>query len=571
MQVSKSNKLANVCYDIRGPVLKHAKRLEEEGHRILKLNIGNPAPFGFEAPEEILQDVIRNLPTAQGYSDSKGLFSARKAVMQYYQQKQVEGVGIEDIYLGNGVSELIVMSMQALLNNGDEVLIPAPDYPLWTAAVSLAGGKPVHYLCDEQANWWPDLEDIKAKITPNTRAMVIINPNNPTGAVYSREVLEGMVELARQHNLVLFSDEIYDKILYDGAVHVSTASLAPDVLCLTFNGLSKSYRVAGFRSGWVAISGPKQRAQSYIEGLDILANMRLCANVPAQHAIQTALGGYQSINDLVLPPGRLLEQRNRAWELLNDIPGVSCVKPMGALYAFPRIDPKVCPIHNDEKFVLDLLLSEKLLIVQGTAFNWPWPDHFRVVTLPRVDDLEQAILRIGSFLKGYQQKPPRSRGAAGAALPGDPSMDLQIDDFHKDAAGGLLLLYQAFPRKTALYVEDLIGREAPDEFGLPSKRHQSCLGALLWLAEEGYLRFASTIHYEALDQAVLSEKAFLRLTRIVPQAAAALAEAPASVRREQASLANQLRQALAQGDGERLAGLTRLLFEGNLGAQGDTV
>ncbi|WP_079454830.1 aminotransferase class I/II-fold pyridoxal phosphate-dependent enzyme [Pseudomonas aeruginosa] len=312
MQVSKSNKLANVCYDIRGPVLKHAKRLEEEGHRILKLNIGNPAPFGFEAPEEILQDVIRNLPTAQGYSDSKGLFSARKAVMQYYQQKQVEGVGIEDIYLGNGVSELIVMSMQALLNNGDEVLIPAPDYPLWTAAVSLAGGKAVHYLCDEQANWWPDLEDIKAKITPNTRAMVIINPNNPTGAVYSREVLEGMVELARQHNLVLFSDEIYDKILYDGAVHVSTASLAPDVLCLTFNGLSKSYRVAGFRSGWVAISGPKQRAQSYIEGLDILANMRLCANVPAQHAIQTALGGYQSINDLVLPPGRLLEQRNRA-------------------------------------------------------------------------------------------------------------------------------------------------------------------------------------------------------------------------------------------------------------------
>ncbi len=403
MQISKSNKLANVCYDIRGPVLKHAKRLEDEGQRILKLNIGNPAPFGFEAPEEILQDVIRNLPTAQGYSDSKGLFSARKAVMQYYQQKQVEGVTIEDIYLGNGVSELIVMCMQALLNNGDEVLIPAPDYPLWTAAVSLAGGKPVHYLCDEQANWWPDLADIKAKITPNTKALVLINPNNPTGAVYPKEVLEGMVELARQHNLVLFSDEIYDKILYDGAVHISTASLAPDVLCLTFNGLSKSYRVAGFRSGWVAISGPKHKAASYIEGLDILANMRLCANVPAQHAIQTALGGYQSINDLVLPPGRLLEQRNRAWELLNDIPGVSCVKPMGALYAFPRIDPKVCPIHNDEKFVLDLLLSEKLLIVQGTAFNWPWPDHFRVVTLPRVDDLELAIRRIGNFLKTYSQ------------------------------------------------------------------------------------------------------------------------------------------------------------------------
>ena len=403
MQFSKSNKLANVCYDIRGPVLKHAKRLEEEGQRILKLNIGNPAPFGFEAPDEILQDVIRNLPTAQGYSDSKGLFSARKAVMQYYQQKNVEGVGIEDIYLGNGVSELIVMSLQALLNNGDEVLVPAPDYPLWTAAVSLAGGNAVHYLCDEGADWFPDLADIKAKITPNTKALVIINPNNPTGAVYSKEVLLGMLELARQHNLVVFSDEIYDKILYDDAVHICTASLAPDLLCLTFNGLSKSYRVAGFRSGWIAISGPKHHAQSYIEGIDMLANMRLCANVPSQHAIQTALGGYQSINDLVLPQGRLLEQRNRTWELLNDIPGVSCVKPMGALYAFPRIDPKVCPIHNDEKFVLDLLLSEKLLVVQGTAFNWPWPDHFRVVTLPRVDDLDMAIGRIGNFLKSYRQ------------------------------------------------------------------------------------------------------------------------------------------------------------------------
>lgn len=403
MQVSKSNKLANVCYDIRGPVLKHAKRLEEEGHRILKLNIGNPAPFGFEAPEEILQDVIRTLPTAQGYSDSKGLFSARKAVMQYYQQKKVEGIGIDDVYLGNGVSELIVMVLQALLNNGDEVLIPAPDYPLWTAATSLAGGKAVHYLCDEQSDWYPDIDDIRAKITPRTRALLLINPNNPTGAVYPKEVLEQIVEVARQNNLVIFSDEIYDKILYDDAQHISTASLAPDVLCLTFNGLSKAYRIAGFRSGWVAISGPKHKAQSYIEGLDILANMRLCANVPAQHAIQTALGGYQSINDLILPGGRLLEQRNRAWELLNDIPGVSCVKPMGALYAFPRIDPKVCPIHNDEKFVLDLLLQEKLLIVQGTAFNWPWPDHFRVVTLPRVDDLEQAIGRIGNFLKTYRQ------------------------------------------------------------------------------------------------------------------------------------------------------------------------
>ena len=383
--------------------MKHAKRLEDEGQRVLKLNIGNPAPFGFEAPEEILQDVILNLPTAQGYSDSKGLFSARKAVMHYCQQMNIDGVGIEDIYLGNGVSELIVMSLQAMLNNGDEVLIPAPDYPLWTAACTLAGGKPVHYLCDEQAGWFPDLDDIRSKITPNTRAILIINPNNPTGAVYSKELLQEIIKLARQHNLIVLSDEIYDKILYDDAQHTCIASLADDLLFLTFNGLSKSYRVAGFRSGWLIVSGAKKRAKGYIEGLDMLANMRLCANVPAQHAIQTALGGYQSINDLVLPNGRLLEQRNRAWELLNDIPGVSCVKPMGALYAFPKIDPKVCPIHNDEKFVLDLLLSEKLLIVQGTAFNWPWPDHFRVVTLPRVDELELAIGRIGNFLKDYRQ------------------------------------------------------------------------------------------------------------------------------------------------------------------------
>lgn len=403
MLIAKSEKLAHVCYDIRGPVLEHAKRLEEEGQRILKLNIGNPAPFGFDAPEEILQDVIRNLPTAQGYSDSKGLFSARKAVMQYYQQLSVEGVGIEHIYLGNGVSELIVMAMQALLNNGDEVLIPAPDYPLWTASVALSGGAPVHYLCDEQALWFPDIADIKRKISSRTKALVLINPNNPTGAVYSRAVLLELIELARQHHLVIFADEIYDKILYDDAVHVCTASLAPDVLCLTFNGLSKSYRVAGFRSGWLVISGPKQQAQSYIEGIDILANMRLCANVPSQHAIQTALGGYQSIRDLVLPNGRLLEQRNCAWELLNSIPGVSCVKPMGALYAFPRIDPKVCPIYDDQQFVLDLLLSEKLLIVQGTAFNWPHPDHFRVVTLPQLKDLEQAIVRIGRFVGTYRQ------------------------------------------------------------------------------------------------------------------------------------------------------------------------
>jgi len=403
MQFSKSNKLANVCYDIRGPVLKHAKRLEEEGHRILKLNIGNPAPFGFEAPDEILQDVIRNLPTAQGYSDSKGLFSARKAVMQYYQQKQVEGVGIEDIYLGNGVSELIVMSLQALLNNGDEVLVPAPDYPLWTAAVSLAGGNAVHYLCDEGADWFPDLADMKAKITPNTKAMVIINPNNPTGAVYSKEVLLGMLELARQHNLVVFSDEIYDKILYDDAVHICTASLAPDLLCLTFNGLSKSYRVAGFRSGWIAISGPKHNAHSYIEGIDMLANMRLCANVPGQWAVQTALGGYQSINELILPGGRLRKQRDKAWELLNEIPGVSCVKPKGALYMFPRLDPKVYDIRDDQKMVFDLLQQEKLLLVQGTGFNWPAPDHFRLVFLPREEELEEAIGRLARFLKGYKQ------------------------------------------------------------------------------------------------------------------------------------------------------------------------
>ncbi|WP_339842637.1 pyridoxal phosphate-dependent aminotransferase [uncultured Halopseudomonas sp.] len=403
MQVSKSHKLANVCYDIRGPVLRHAKRLEEEGHRILKLNIGNPAPFGFEAPEEILQDVILNLSTAQGYSDSKGLFSARKAVMHYTQTKNIPNVNIEDIYLGNGVSELIVMAMQALLNNGDEVLIPAPDYPLWTAAVSLSGGKAVHYLCDEQADWYPDIDDIRSKITPNTRAIVVINPNNPTGAVYSRDMLEQLAQVARENDLIMFADEIYDKILYDGVEHDSIAAVAPDLFCLTFNGLSKSYRIAGFRSGWLIISGPKHKAQSYIEGLDILASMRLCANVPAQHAIQTALGGYQSINDLILPGGRLLEQRDIAWELLNEIPGVSCTKPQGALYLFPKLDPKVYPIHNDEKMVLDLLLQEKILVVQGTAFNWPWPDHFRIVSLPRKDDLEMAIGRIGKFLKHYRQ------------------------------------------------------------------------------------------------------------------------------------------------------------------------
>jgi len=398
MQVSQSRKLANVCYDIRGPVLEHAKRLEEEGHRILKLNIGNPAPFGFDAPDEILTDVIRSLPEAQGYCDSKGLLSARRAVVQHHQTLGVTGIDVDDVYLGNGVSELIVMAMQAMLDDGDEVLIPAPDYPLWTAAVSLAGGTAVHYICDESADWWPDLDDLAAKITPRTKALVVINPNNPTGAVYSRDVVDAIADLARRHGLVLLSDEIYDKVLYDEAEHFPTAVAAPDVLCLTFNGLSKAYRVAGFRSGWMVVSGPKAQAESYIEGLDILANMRLCANVPAQHAIQTALGGRQSINDLVLPGGRLREQRDLAYKLLTDIPGVTCVQPKGALYLFPRLDPDVYPIEDDEQLVLDLLLSEHLLIVQGTGFNWPRPDHVRIVTLPHLDDLQDAIERFGRFL-----------------------------------------------------------------------------------------------------------------------------------------------------------------------------
>jgi alanine-synthesizing transaminase len=405
--LNQSSKLAHVCYEIRGPVLEEAKRLEDEGHRILKLNIGNPAPFGFEAPEEILVDVIASLPTAQGYSDSKGILSARRAVAQYFQTKGVEGVGIEDIYLGNGVSELIVMAMQGLLDDGDEVLIPAPDYPLWTAAASLAGGRPVHYLCDEAAGWVPDLADIEAKVTDRTKAMVVINPNNPTGAVYPRPVLEGLVEIARRHQLVLLADEIYDKILYDGAEHTALAALSPDVLCLTFNGLSKAYRVAGFRSGWMALSGPKHHATSFIEGLNVLANMRLCANVPAQHAIATALGGRQSITDLVLPGGRLREQRDIAWSMLNQIPGVSCTKPEGALYLFPRLDPEIFGIVDDQRFALDLLREQHILVVHGTGFNWPTPDHFRIVTLPRVEVLTEAIGRLGEFLAGY-----RHNGAA---------------------------------------------------------------------------------------------------------------------------------------------------------------
>jgi alanine-synthesizing transaminase len=399
----KSHKLDNVCYEIRGPAMKEADRMEEEGHRVMKLNIGNPAPFGFEAPEEILVDVIHNLPTAQGYCESKGLYSARKAIMQYYQSLGILNVEIDDIYIGNGVSELVVMGLQGLLDNGDEVLLPAPDYPLWTAAVSLSGGTPVHYRCDEQADWFPDLDDIRRKVTPRTKAIVVVNPNNPTGAVYSRELLEGIIEIARANDLAVFSDEIYDRILYDGATHTPLASLADDLLILTLNGLSKTYRVAGFRTGWMVVSGAKHRARDYIDGLDILASMRLCANVPSQHAVQTALGGYQSINEFIVPGGRLYEQREIAWSMLNAIDGVSCVKPKGALYLFPKLDVRRFNITDDDRFTLDLLRQEKILVVQGTGFNWPEPDHFRIVFLPRVEDLAHAIGRLEHFLRDYRQ------------------------------------------------------------------------------------------------------------------------------------------------------------------------
>ncbi|MER7846959.1 pyridoxal phosphate-dependent aminotransferase [Kitasatospora sp. NPDC096077] len=403
MQVIQSSKLANVCYDIRGPVLDEAMRLEEQGHRILKLNTGNPAVFGFEAPPEILQDILRNLSNAHGYGDSKGLLSARRAVVMHYEDRGLHGLSVDDVFLGNGVSELIQLAMTALLDDGDEVLVPAPDYPLWTASVSLAGGTAVHYRCDEQAEWYPDLADIESKVTDRTRAIVVINPNNPTGAVYPREVLEGIAEIARRHQLVVYADEIYDKILYDDAEHVPLATLAPDLFCVTFNGLSKSYRVAGFRSGWMVLSGDRQRARSYVEGLTVLASMRLCANMPAQHAVAAALGGRQSIKDLVLPGGRLLASRDAAYELLNQIPGVSCVKPKGALYAFPRLDPKVYKIKDDAQMVLDLLRSQRILLVQGTGFNWPEPDHFRLVTLPRPEEITDAVTRIGDFLSGYTQ------------------------------------------------------------------------------------------------------------------------------------------------------------------------
>ena len=408
--IMKSTKLADVCYDIRGPVLAHARQLEEEGHRIIKLNIGNPASFGFEAPEEILQDVITNLPAASGYCDSKGLFAARKAVMHYTQQKRIRDVRLEDIYIGNGVSELIVMSMQALLNNGDEVLIPSPDYPLWTAAVSLAGGVPRHYHCDEQAGWQPAIDDIRAKVTENTRAIVLINPNNPTGALYTDELLAQVVEIARQHELIVFADEIYDKVLYDGAKHTSIASLADDVLFITFNGLSKNYRACGYRAGWLIVSGEKRHARDYIEGLEMLASMRLCANVPAQHGIQTALGGYQSIDDLVAPSGRLCRQRDLAHRLLTEIPGVTCFKPQAALYLFPRFDPRLYPIVDDRQFILELLNEERVLLVQGTGFNWSDTNHARGGLSPqcrRPDGGDRAHRPLPARLR---QTPQRSDG-----------------------------------------------------------------------------------------------------------------------------------------------------------------
>jgi alanine-synthesizing transaminase len=398
--ILKSTKLSNVCYDIRGPVMERAKQMEEEGQRIIKLNIGNLAPFGFEAPEEIQQDVILNLPNSSGYSDSKGLFAARKAIMHYCQSKKIAGVGLDDIYIGNGASELIVMAMQGLLNTGDEVLVPAPDYPLWT----LAGGTPRHYLCDEANDWNPDLADMRAKITPHTRAIVIINPNNPTGALYSDDILKEIVQIAREHDLIIFADEIYDKMLYDGATHTSIASLADDVLFVTLNGLSKNYRACGYRSGWMVVSGEKKHAQDYINGLTILASMRLCSNVPGQFAIQTALGGYQSINDLVAPNGRLCKQRDLAYQLLTAIPGISCVKPKAGLYLFPRLDPEIYPVENDQQFILELLEAEKVLVVQGTGFNWIRPDHLRLVFLPTVDDLTDAFGRIARFLESYRKR-----------------------------------------------------------------------------------------------------------------------------------------------------------------------
>ena len=403
MIFTQSSKLRDVCYEIRGPVPAEAARMEAEGHKILKLNIGNPAPFGFEAPDEILVDMIRNLPTAQGYSDSKGIVPARRAVAQYYQTTGMPGMGLDDIYLGNGVSELIQMTCQALVDDGDEVLVPAPDYPLWTASIALAGGRAVHYRCDEEQQWWPDVSDIADKVTPRTKAIVVINPNNPTGAVYPEHVLREIVEVARKHGLMILADEIYDKILYDDAVHTHIAKLAPDLLTITFNGLSKAYRVAGFRAGWMALCGPKEHAASFIEGLDVLSNMRLCPNVPAQHVVATALGGYQSVNELLLPGGRLREQRDVAYEGLSAIDGVSVVKASGALYMFPRIDREMYRLEDDEQFAYDLLRSKKLLVNHGTGFNYPEPDHLRLVTLPQAEVLADAVDRIADHLASIRR------------------------------------------------------------------------------------------------------------------------------------------------------------------------
>lgn len=401
--VLKSAKLANVCYDIRGPIMDRARQMEEEGQKIIKLNIGNLAVFGFDAPEEIQQDMVRNLSNASGYSDSKGIFAARKAVMHETQKQHIQGVTLDDIYLGNGASELIVMATNALLDDGDELLLPAPDYPLWTAAASLSGGKPVHYLCDESQGWAPNLDDIRAKITPRTKGIVVINPNNPTGALYTDATLRAIVGMARQHGLVIFADEVYDKVLYDGVRHTAIASLSTDVLTLTFNSLSKSYRSCGYRAGWMVVSGDKRHAKDYIEGLNMLSNMRLCPNVPGQYAVQTALGGYQSIDDLVGEGGRLRRQRDLAYELITAIPGVSCVKPVAALYMFARLDPAIYPIADDREFFLDLLNETRVMLVQGTGFNWAAPDHFRIVFLPHEDDLREAIARIARFLANYRQ------------------------------------------------------------------------------------------------------------------------------------------------------------------------
>ena len=412
--ILKSKKLDNVCYDIRGPVLELAQRMEEEGHKIIKLNIGNVGVFGFDPPEEIQLDMIRNLSNASAYSDSKGIFAARKAIMQYCQEKGIQGVTLDDVYTGNGVSELIVLAMNALLNDGDEVLVPAPDYPLWTAAVSLSSGTPVHYLCDESKEWAPDLNDLRKKITPRTKAIVVINPNNPTGAIYSKEVLLDLVQIARENDLILFADEIYDKMLYDGENHISLASLSTDVVTITLNGLSKNYRSCGYRAGWMVVSGDKEMVRDYIEGLNMLASMRLCANVPGQYAIQTALGGYQSIKDLVSEGGRLAKQRDLAWKLITAIPGVTCVKPKSALYLFPKLDPEMYPIADDQQFVADLLKEEKVLLVQGSGFNWNQSDHFRIVFLPHEDVLQEAISRLARFLERYRQKHGRKASSTAA-------------------------------------------------------------------------------------------------------------------------------------------------------------